>query len=673
MRLGFARTTLLLATSLLFACSTHTPAPGKVESASAFAAECDAALARVRADFHALQVAQGDKTVTTIIEPLNQIELRLGDAYQRAALFEAVHPEADVRAAAEACSRRASSLASELALSRPLYESMAAVDTRYAADDTRRYQARTLRDFRRAGIDQPEAIRNHVRRLRERIDELEQQFERNIREDQRQVKLPLSALAGMPADYVASHLPGADGLVSIGTDYPDYMPFMSFSTSDASRKMLYEAFNNRGYPANAEVLRHLLASRAELARLLGFADYASLSMTDQMAASPAKVQQFIDQLDVAAQPVASREQSVLNHLQGASGDGRPLQAWQQSYLMERARRAFFAVDASEIRAYFPYARTRDGIFRLVEQMFGVQIRPWRTATWHPSVEPFELVEGGQVIGRFMLDMHPRPGKYSHAAQFPLVTGIKQQQLPVAVLVCNFPGDGDASALLEHGDVETFLHEFGHLLHHLLGGQQRYAALSGVATEGDFVEAPSQMLEEWVWNPVTLALITRDAHGEAIPPELVERMQRARLFGLGLQTRQQLYYAAMSLQLHRQPPADTPSLEHQIAALQARYSPYPAVSGTHFYASFDHLGGYASNYYTYMWSDVISSDMFSRFRSEGLLNTVTADEYRSRVLAPGGSAPAASLVASFLGRPYDTRAFNAKLQRADQLVRQIPLR
>jgi thimet oligopeptidase len=294
---------------------------------------------------------------------------------------------------------------------------------------------------------------------------------------------------------------------------------------------------------------------------------------------------------------------------------------------------------------------------LVGRMFGLTFRPVRDAeVWHPDVEAFDVLDGGRALGRIYLDMHPRDNKYKHYAQFTLTSGKAGQTLPEGVLVCNFPRPGAEPALMEHSDVETFFHEFGHLMHHTLGGHTRWAGLSGVATEWDFVEAPSQMLEEWVWRPESLQTFARHVDtGEPIPEALVARMKAADEFGKGLYVRQQMFYAATSLELHSRDPQglDTSAV---VAELQAKYTPFRFVDGTYFQESFTHLDGYSAIYYTYMWSLVIAKDMFTVFARDGLLDPGAAARYRRTVLEPGGSKPAADLVRDFLGRPYNFTAY-----------------
>jgi thimet oligopeptidase len=281
--------------------------------------------------------------------------------------------------------------------------------------------------------------------------------------------------------------------------------------------------------------------------------------------------------------------------------------------------------------------------------------------WHPSVEAWEMQEKGKVVGRFYLDMHPRPGKFSHAAVFPVRVGTRDGRMPEAILVANVPGgqEGDPG-LMEYGDVRAFLHEFGHLIHTLSARSTRWSGLGPFGLEWDFVEAPSQMLEEWLWDPATLATFARHFQtGEPIPADLVRRAKQANDFGKGLNVRRQMTYARISLALHDRQPAgvDPDSLVH---AVEAEYLPMPPMSGTHFQASFGHLTGYTSNYYTYMWSLVIAKDLFSKFDRSRLLERGVARRYRDTILAPGGTGAAATLVENFLGRPFSFAAWETWL-------------
>jgi thimet oligopeptidase len=292
-------------------------------------------------------------------------------------------------------------------------------------------------------------------------------------------------------------------------------------------------------------------------------------------------------------------------------------------------------------------------------LFGLSVRPWDTKTWHPDVEAYELMDGQRILGRFYLDMHPREGKHQHTTHFPLQVGVANRQLPMSALVTNFPGAGDPQARMEHDDVVSFAHEFGHLLHRQLSGHFEWAGLVG--SERDFTEAPSQMLEEWVWDPAFLSSFARNRAGEPIPDELVANMIRARNFGKALSVRGQLYLAAMSFNYHNYAPEGM-DLDALMIAMKSQYSLFDHQPDTHSWANFGHLMGYSALYYSYLWSEVIALDMFSEFEREGLFDTAVADRYRAAVLAAGATLPAAELVEKFLGRPVRMDAFARRLSQ-----------
>jgi thimet oligopeptidase len=349
--------------------------------------------------------------------------------------------------------------------------------------------------------------------------------------------------------------------------------------------------------------------------------------------------------------------AVLKRRQQDVPGATSVDAWDSAYYQEKVKASQYNFDSQSVRPYFEYTRVKAGVMDITSRMFGITYRPVPdSVVWHPDVETYDVYEGEKLLGRIYLDMFPRDDKYKHYAQFTLANGKEGRMLPEGVLVCNFPKPDKEPALMLHSDVETFFHEFGHLLHHVLGGHTQWAGISGVATEWDFVEAPSQMLEEWVWAPETLQTFARHYQtGEPIPADLVKRMKAADEFGKGLQVRQQMFYASLSLQLHARNPKDI-DLPKVTRELQEKITPFKFVEDTFFEESFTHLNGYSAIYYTYMWSLVIAKDMFTVFKHDGLLNTDAALRYRRSVLEPGGSRPAAELVSSFLQRPYAFKAF-----------------
>jgi thimet oligopeptidase len=281
--------------------------------------------------------------------------------------------------------------------------------------------------------------------------------------------------------------------------------------------------------------------------------------------------------------------------------------------------------------------------------------------WDPSVETYEMLDGGKVIGRFYFDTHPRPGKFNHAAVFGVRSGVAGGSIPTAALVTSFPVGDHRTGLMEHRDVEVFLHEYGHLIHAMMSGDKRYALSAMGNLEPDFIEAPSRMLENFVWDYDTLARFAVDEQGQVIPRELVERMNRARYFGEALRDRRQLSLANASLAYYLGPPEADLTAQFMRAYDKYALQPYPA--GVHPQNAFPHLAPQPGTYYKYMWSQTLALDMFSRFEREGVRNPAVARDYRRKVLAPGGAMPAAALVEAFLGRPPTLEAYRARLGKA----------
>jgi thimet oligopeptidase len=584
--------------------------------------------------------------------------LAIGNIRSLANLYEYVHPNEDIRAKSAECVQSLSDLLSEFILSKPLYESIGGLKP--VSDDmvANRYQDRILRDFKLSGANRNDATRARIHKLREEILKTGQEYARNIREDRLSIQVPVEELTGLPEDYIQTRLRSGLNTIEISTDYPDYQPIMQYAQSDALRLRLLKLFLSRARDSNTAVLQRLIEKRHELASLLGYRSYAEQSLKHEMVRSPDIARAFIDDVSEMAAEASQRDYGhLLQALREIQPEATSVGRWQASYLENIIRQERFNLDQKQVRTYFRYEKVKRGIFQLVEDLFAVSVRPARAATWHEDVEAYEIYDGRQLLGRFFIDMHPRPGKYQHAAHFSIRTGTKGRQLPMAALICNFPLDRDHpdGAYMEHGQVETFLHEFGHLLHSILGGHQAWSLLSGIATEHDFVEAPSQMLEEWIWDAESLQSFAHNDQGEPLPLEMLEKMNAARHFGRGLWVRNQMFYAALSLYYYDTPPEELDLLQDMVR-LQHRYAPLDYVEDTYFYASFGHLNGYAAAYYTYMWSLLIATDLFSEFEKKGLRNAEVAMRYRRQILEPGGTMDAAVLVRNFLGRDYNIEAF-----------------
>jgi Zn-dependent oligopeptidase len=630
-----------------------------------------------------LLTVQEPRTVDNTLAPYDRAVAALGIAGSEAGLLHSVCQEKAVRTQAEAMVQAVSEAAVRLSLNPEVYVALSAIDTSNIDAATKHYLERTLLQYRLTGVDKDHVTRERIQQLQERITELGLIFGRNVQEQGNTVVVVDAAeLEGLPADFLARHAPDAEGRITLTTDYPDYQPVMTFAKNDALRRRMFLAYNTRAYPANKPILMDILATRKQLADTLGFDSWADLATADQMMGSAAKVKAFLAELDAASKEGAGREYAMVLEL---AGKQRPemtaIDASSAMYWYEQYRRAAFDFDSQSVRPYFPYDRVQQGILDTAAKLFHVEFRPAplegpeAAARWDSSVtawdvydRPAEAKDGSakraQKIGRFYLDMHPREGKDKWFSAFPLVPGIAGVQVPEAALICNFPG-GDTTGvadpgLMQYSDVVTFFHEFGHLMHAILGGQQRWAGVSGIATEGDFVEVPSQMLEEFFRNAKLLAGFARHYEtGQPIPAELVARMNRASAFGRGNGVRGQLFYTRFSLDLHNIDPA-TIDLDTMVHAGYTAALPYTWVDGNRLYSSFTHLVGYSSNYYTYLFDKVIALDFFQQFDANNLVEGPTALRYRKEVLEPGGSQPGETLVLNFLHRGQSLRGFEAWL-------------
>ena len=645
--------------SLMIPTGKSIPSP----EVAGYRAEWRGQLEQAETMLEGLESAAVAQSVESIFEPLNDLSILMYNASAKAGLVSVVDPDENMRKAAEEAEQAFAALGTKISLSRPLYDKVVAVNVDGEQADTRRYHARQLTDFRRSGVDKDDATREKIELLQKELVKIGQEFDRNIREDIRSIKLDSpDEMVGLPADYIESHAIGDDGKITITTNYPDLFPFMTYAESDSRRKELRNKSRNRGYPQNIEVLDRLIAKRHELANLLGFDTWANYITENKMIGSAIAAQEFIDKVSMLAEPaMRNDQQQLLDRLLQIDPDATEVMSWQSSYISNLIKKEQYDFDSQAVREYLAYDRVRDGIFNLTSELFGVTYKPWPTEVWHPSVEAYEIWDGDELLGRFYLDMHPRDGKFQHAAAFPIQPGIAGRQLPVASLVCNFPGGDDSEGLMVHGQVSTFLHEFGHLLHFMFASKQRWVELAGFATEGDFIEAPSQMLSEWIWSAESLRQFAINSEGKPIPFELVEKMRAARDFGKGVGVRQQMFYASLSLAYYSTDPVRLNTTE-TLKELQVKYSPYSYVDGVHFQCNFGHLNGYSAIYYTYMWSQVIAKDLFSKFESEGIMNKDVARAYREFVLEPGGAKPAAELVKNFLGRDYNFDAFENWLTR-----------
>ena len=622
-------------------------------------------LAAEQKDIDALMAVKGTRTVENTLRPLDDAQNELALAGDQAYLLYSLADGAEMRDKAQAELNRISSAATDLSLNQGVYRALAAVPLPVGTskDDlaTKHYIERSLLEYRLSGVDKDDATRAKIHALQDKVTEISLNFGKNVANDVKKVPATRKELDGLPADYVARHKPNADGGYTLTTDSPDMLPVEDFSTSADLRRRMYIAYHSRAYPANEPVLKSLLETREELAHTLGYPTYADLATADQMIGSASNLKAFLDEVDAATKDASGREyKQLLAFAQKREPGVTEISDSDSRYWAEQYRKATYDFDAQSVRPYFPYTQVEAGILSTASKLFHVTFQRVPDAiVWDKSVTTYDVLDGSKRIGRIYLDMHPREGKDKWFSSGPVVPGIRGRQMPEGMLICNFSGGvaGDPG-LMQYDEVVTFFHEFGHLMHHILGSQNEWSQQGGFNVEGDFVEAPSQMLEEMFRSYAVLAPFAKDYKtGATIPEPLVAKMNAAGAYGRGNWVQAQLFYSSFSLQVHDQPAAqlkfdDLWHTDHD------RFLHTAYVPGEHDFASFTHLTGYASNYYTYVLDKVIAVDFFSQFDPRDLLSGPTAMRYRKSVLEPGATEPAAELVKDFLGRPQSIDALKA---------------
>jgi thimet oligopeptidase len=643
------------------------PFTAGIGTPESFKAGVDGRVARARQLLDTLLAVRGRRTIDNTLTPYDDMWGELFTARGQASTFTSNHPDERMRKLGEELNRSVNTLMAEIPLRPDLYQALQGIDLSGADAPTKYYVERELKDFRLAGVDKPEATRKRIQTLRDELTQAMDVFARNIREERGRVVVKSAAeLDGLPADFIARQKPDPTGAMTLSTDNVDARPVLAYArNADLRRRMLQESYNVA--PQNLEVLGRILRVRADLASLLGFPNWAAVDMATRMSGTVEAASNFIDRVVQASGPSATRDFNELLTRKRQDEPGATFNLWDRGYYSELVRKSSYAFDSQTVRPYFPFSRVLPGVLDVSSRIFGVTFTPVTGVdVWHPSVRVYEMRADGTLLGRIYLDLHPRPNKAGSGANVNTVRfGQAGRSIPEAVLTASLPGgQPNEPGLMTHDEVRTLFHEFGHVVHRLTGGHQRWQRLSSVAMERDFAEAPSQMLEEWIWDPKTLATFASHYQtGEPIPAALVSQMRRAGEFGQGLEVRGQMVLAQVSLSLHDRDPKglDASALWTQI---HNRYMPIPYPENSHREATFQHIGqaGYGSAYYTYMWSLVIAKDMFSAFDSSDLIGPGVARRYRETLFAPGSSKPAAELVRDFLGRPFTFDAWERWLNQ-----------
>jgi thimet oligopeptidase len=607
-----------------------------------------------------------DATLTRL--ELAGAEISVG--YGRSAFMAHVHPDAAVRDAGQAAEERITKWRVGLIFRDDVYRAVTAFAATPEAAQLTGEQALLLehwqRDLRRAGHELPSDQRAELERLRSRLVELEVAFARNLAEHQDWIEVDRDGLEGLPESFIERLKPGSsEGTYRVSLDYPEVNPFLERAVRREHRETIFRKNWNKAVVQNRPLLTEALELRQRIATLLGHPTWAHYAMEVKMAASPERVRDFYQQLVPPLEAAAREEVEALSRRHREAGHGDPIQAWDWVFYDTRQSMEEHGVDQEQVSEYLELDAVLDGMFALTGDVFGLDYERVPDAHgWHPSVQLFRIRDraSGQLLAHFYADLFPREGKYGHAAAFPIVIGHSGADgtyvEPVSAIVANFtpPSENRPSLLTHgpHGEIETLFHEFGHILHMSLT-RARFVRFSGAETEWDFVEAPSQIMEHWVWEPDVLARFARHyRNGEPIPRDLVERMAASRYLNVGVRATRQVFFGTMDLALHQ---ADgQPDMERAMReSFAVTQLPYP--DDTFMLAGFGHLmGGYDAGYYGYLWAEVIGDDMWSRFAAEGVTSPEVGAAYRRAILEPNGSKPGDELVRDFLGRPYSIDSF-----------------
>lgn len=606
-------------------------------------------------------------TVTNTLYALDETLSELAGVSSIMSLLAYTHPDSAMQEEAQKSAAAMSQFFNELFLNSDLYKRIKVLAGNTPIEQRKEHEHKAIEDlikqFVKNGLDLPETEQKEVRKLMNELSQLGITFTANIAAHEDALELQAPDMKGLPEDYKAQHRT-EDGSFKIPLSYPSYFPFMKYAESDEAKKALQFKFKNIAVEKNARLLNDILQKRQELAHKLGFKSFAAYQLTDRMAQTAQKVWAFESQLQNAVTPKAHADYERLIQIKKSCNlpNEQVIESWQAAYLTTLLKKEQFAIDQEALRNYFPLEEVKKGLFQIASRLYGITFAPAENQpVWQKDVETWEIRENNAVIARFYLDLHPRKGKYNHAACFTLIPGretLNGYQKPSAALVCNFPSPtNEKPALLLHNDVVTLFHEFGHLMHDLLT-QAPLAMQSGTNVARDFVEMPSQIFENWAWDYESVSLFAKHYKtGDVLPEEMFQKVLDARNVDSGLHTVQQIFYGTLDMTLHDKFQAEKDeTVTEVVKRLQEEITLYPFQEGTHFETGFGHLVGYAAGYYGYLWAKVYAEDMFHELTKIGLMNPAAGKKLRHQVLARGSSTDELKIVEQFLGREPSPKAF-----------------
>lgn len=610
------------------------------------------------------------RTFENTLMPLDHISDVLGHANANYAFMGYVHPEEPVRAAGKDAEEKMSSFGVDMVfrddLNQAVQEYAVTDDATGLSGERARFLEFVLRDLRQAGHELDSETRAQVKKASQRLVELGVRFQQNVDEWDDFITVDSDDLEGLPPAFAESlEEDDETGKLKVTLAYPHLIPFLENAKRRDLREDLRFKFNIQAVEDNRPILEEALQQRQDIAEAFGQPSWAHHRLDERMAKEPENVSAFYEGLLPPLSAQADKDIAEVSSLLQADTGEDQVEVWDWSYYDTLQRKTDYGVDPFEVAQYFPLPDVLNGMFKLTSEMFGISFRKIEEPdVWHKDVELYAIDETatGEELARFYLDLFPREGKFGHAAEFPLVPSRQLEdgtfQNPLCAMVANFTKPTDtAPSLLQHGEVQTFWHEFGHVLHQNLG-RTELARFSGTNVERDFVEAPSQIMEHWIWRADILKRFARHHEtGEPIPDALVERLVEARQLNISVHQLRQLQYGWWDQEMHGSGDHDL----DRILIEGSQIAQLPHQEGTFALASFGHvMGGYDASYYGYMWSEVYGDDMFSRFEEEGVTNPEVGMSYRKEILGRGGSLDAEDMLLNFLGRKPDNAAFLRKL-------------
>lgn len=584
--------------------------------------------------------------------------------------LEMVSSEKDIRDAAhEATLEISNFLVQEVSTNKKLYEAFKAYyDNQFKEEgldkEEKYFVEETIKDFERHGLNLPDEKLSQLKKILEEINKLTLEFQKNINSDNSSIEVDLKELKGLPENLIATFEKAPNGKYILKADYPTVFGILEHGEVQSTREKIYKLKNNKAFPQNLEVLKDLVKKRNELAKLLSFKSFTELDLDDQMAKNPKTVKTFIKNLVEKAKIKAKKEIQLFSentsdkNLFDSKGKIKP---WNTSFIKSEYKKNKLNLDTKKIAEYFPLENTIKELLDIYEQFLNVTFKSVSTnGFWHEDVKLIEVIKDNQLIGYLLLDLHPRDNKYGHACDMPVIPAVKKDNKicpAVSVVIANFAkSTKDNPSLLPLSEVTTFFHEFGHAMHDMLG-RTKIASFAGTSVKRDFVELPSQMLENWMKNKDILKKVSKHYKtGEPLSDETIEKIVDLEKLDSGDFTLRQLSFATQALELFSEDiPNDLLAFVKKIDSNLRDYISWDPDSD-HFIASFGHLTGYGAKYYGYMWSNVFAHDLFEKIQKNGLLNGKMGQEYVNKVIGKGGSQDPNELLEDFLGRKPNEEAF-----------------